>query len=92
MINQLTTLKPSGISVHTVEFNVSSNTNTIEERDTAIFRRCDMKEIVQRVKEAGGQVVSSFRKCRRREDKFVDISPYLSNKSQISFALKYLRL
>lgn len=75
-VNQLATLKPGGISVHTVEFNVSSNTNTIEQGDTAIFRRCDMEEIVHRVEEAGGRMICAFQRGRRAGDKFVDVPPY----------------
>lgn len=37
--NMLKTLKPGGIAVHTTEFNLSSNEDTITEGDNVIFRK-----------------------------------------------------
>lgn len=76
LIKQMEILKSGGIAVHTVEFNVSSNTDTIEEGDTAIFRQCDIEEIAASVNQHGGKMVCSFKRGNRVGDHFVDTPPY----------------
>ena len=75
-INQLNVLKSGGISVHTVEFNVSSNEDTIEMGDTAIFRKCDIENIAACVNASGGEMVCTFKNGWFAGDKFVDTPPY----------------
>lgn len=50
------TLKPGGIAVHTTEFNVSSNDDTVEEGDTVLFRQKDFDILVDRLRSQGHQV------------------------------------
>jgi tetratricopeptide (TPR) repeat protein len=40
--SSLRVLKPGGIAVHTTEFNLSSNTDTIESTHLSLYRRCDI--------------------------------------------------
>ena len=54
--NSLDTLVPGGVAVHTTEFNLSSNDDTIESRDLSIFRRRDMDELAKRLAAAGHDV------------------------------------
>jgi hypothetical protein len=47
------TLRVGGLAVHTTEFNLSSNNETLEQGDTVIYRRRDMEELVQCLRDRG---------------------------------------
>ncbi|SIT50131.1 conserved hypothetical protein [Paraburkholderia piptadeniae] len=49
-------LKPGGVAVHTTEFNLSSNDETIKEGHTVLYRRRDLEELVERLRTAGHEV------------------------------------
>jgi len=49
------TLRIGGIAVHTTEFNLSSNDETVESGHTVIYRRRDMEELIRRLRERGHQ-------------------------------------
>jgi len=51
------TLVPGGLAVHTTEFNLSSNEDTVETAGLSIFRRRDMEELTARLTAAGHEVV-----------------------------------
>ncbi len=53
------TLKPGGIAVHTTEYNLSSNDETIESPGLSVFRRRDIDALVQRL-ESNGHHVEPF--------------------------------
>jgi hypothetical protein len=46
-------LTAGGIAVHTTEFNVGSDTDTIEEGDSVIYRRRDILGLCERLRRAG---------------------------------------
>jgi hypothetical protein len=50
------TLVPGGVAVHTTEFNLSSNDETLESPSLSIFRRRDMEELAARLTAAGHEV------------------------------------
>lgn len=50
------TLVPGGIAVHTTEFNLSSNKDTIESPILSIFRQRDMEDLAARLTAAGHEV------------------------------------
>ena len=54
--NCLATLKPGGISVHTTEFNLGSNTNTLEAPELVLFRKQDIERIIEELADAGHHV------------------------------------
>jgi SAM-dependent methyltransferase len=54
--NSMKVLKPGGVSVHTTEFNVCSNNDTVESGDTVIFRRRDIEELIKRLTDEGYHV------------------------------------
>ncbi len=76
--NQLDTLKPGGWAVHTTEYNISSENETIaEDRNTVIFRRSDISAFVDWAKEEGHYVEPlDFSLGNRPEDFSVDLPPY----------------
>jgi hypothetical protein len=51
--NQLKTLKPGGWSVHTTEYNISSNDETQENNDTVIYRQRDIEKIIAELRYEG---------------------------------------
>lgn len=54
--NQMECLRPGGIAVHTTEFNLSSNTDTISEGDSVIYRLRDIEEAILRLQSKGHHV------------------------------------
>jgi len=75
--NQLETLKPGGWSVHTTEYNVSSNDETQENNDTVIYRQRDIEQIVHELRNQGHFVEEvSFALGGLPEDFMVDTEPH----------------
>jgi FkbM family methyltransferase len=77
--SQMACLKPGGIAVHTTEFNLTSEDETIEEGVTVIFRRRDIDEMVCALEAAGHHVEPvSYVLGQTKDDQTVDIFPYTS--------------
>lgn len=75
--NQMACLKPGGIAVHTTEFNLSSDDETIEEGVTVVFRRRDIQQLIASLEAAGHHVEPvSYVIGQSAEDRSVDIFPY----------------
>ena len=72
------TLRVGGIAVHTTEFNLSSNEDTVETGVTAIYRLRDINELVQRLRDRG-HIVKAFIVAPNSHywDFHVDVPPYL---------------
>ncbi len=71
------TLRIGGIAVHTTEFNASSNTDTLTEGPTVIYRRRDIEKLVARL-QARGHHVEPFEvgPVAHHLDYHVDVPPY----------------
>ena len=52
----LATLRPGGVAVHTTEYNLSSDTDTIDSQHLCLFRRQDIDRVVDRLTAAGHRV------------------------------------
>jgi len=77
LINNLETLKPGGIAVHTSEFNLSSNEDTFESRDLCIFREKDYRKTVEKLEKMGHYVYPlDLKKGNEPLDNYVDTPPY----------------
>ncbi len=75
--NMLNVLKPGGIAVHTTEFNLWSNSETIETGDNVIYRRRDLEEIADWYREHGHEIELSFKRGDTEEaDMYLDVAPY----------------
>lgn len=71
------TLKPGGIAVHTTEYNLSSNDDTIERGPTVFYRRRDMEELIDRLRSRGHDVQPfSVAPHAHPLDFHVDIPPF----------------
>jgi hypothetical protein len=70
-------LKPGGVAVHTTEFNMSSDTDTVEEGPTVLYRQSDIHRLIQRLV-ACGHVVEPFSIAPDTHvlDSYVDTPPY----------------
>lgn len=54
--DSVATLKPGGIAVHTTEFNLSSDDETIETPSLSIYRKRDIAQLIARLEDAGHEV------------------------------------
>ena len=72
------TLKPGGIAVHTTEFNLSSNDDTLESKGLSIYRRRDIEELIARLERAGHRVAPiDWTIGEGFVENVVDLPPYL---------------
>jgi SAM-dependent methyltransferase len=71
------TLRPGGVAVHTTEFNLSSNEETIIDGPTVIYRKRDIESLIQRLRDRG-HIVSDLRIAPDVDplDFYVDAPPY----------------
>lgn len=75
--NVLNVLKPGGISVHTTEYNLSSNERTYTEGNSILYRKKDLIEIVEWMREHGHEIEElDLRTGDKEGDLFTDSFPY----------------
>jgi len=71
------TLAPNGIAIHTTEFNLSSNEETVEAGPTVVYRERDLLALRDRLEAAGHQVAAfDFSPGKGLLDLYVDVPPY----------------
>ena len=76
MKNMLQTIRSGGVAVHTTEFNLSSNEDTIKAGDAVIFRRRDIEELRDWFASQGHLMVATFGRERTEGNSFIDIPPF----------------
>jgi hypothetical protein len=76
LVAQMRCLKPGGVAVHTTEYTVSSNADTIDTGGTVLYRRRDIEALVQRLRRAGHAIDIDYTEGTTPEDLHVDIPPY----------------
>jgi len=74
--NTMRCLKPGGIAVHTTEYNLSSNIETVEKGQDVIYRRRDLEEIAEHLRAGGNSIDLDFTLGTGPFDLHVDVSPY----------------
>ncbi|USI72365.1 methyltransferase domain-containing protein [Sphingomonas morindae] len=75
--NSLQTLKIGGVAVHTTELNLSSNSDTLEEGGTVLFRRKDFERLCLDLVSLGHEVAQiKFDQGEQPLDRHVDMPPY----------------
>jgi SAM-dependent methyltransferase len=75
--NSLHVLKPGGVSVHTMEFNVNDG-ETVDHWPTVLFQKQHLLDLAERLRTKGFAVYElDFEKGRGILDGFVDLPPYL---------------
>jgi len=84
--NSLATLKPGGLAVHTTEFNLDSNTDTVEVPTLSIFRKRDFEALALRLTSAGHRVLPlNFHPGDRELDAYVDAAPFTPQHLKLLF-------
>ncbi|RQV56086.1 class I SAM-dependent methyltransferase [Burkholderia cenocepacia] len=74
------TLKPGGVAVHTTEFNLISNDDTVDSGPTVIYRKRDIEELAQRLRARGHDVMPIVIAPNDYPlDFHVDAPPYINN-------------
>lgn len=80
VLNMMRCLKPGGVAVHTTEFNVLSNTDTIEKGWTVAWRRKDLQEVAEKLHQAGHRMeVLDLSPGHGFADHVIDEPPYKGN-------------
>ena len=75
--NSIACLKPGGWAIHTTEFNLSSNEDTVDNVGTVLFRRRDLEALAARLTAAGHKVATfDFEPGTQPVDLYVDMPPY----------------
>lgn len=77
VLKTLECLAPGGVAVHTTEYNVSSNEDTIDGGATSIYRKKDIEELLAKAKSLGYDVSPmEWDIGNLTQDNYVDIPPY----------------
>ena len=75
--NSLRCLQPGGMAVHTTEFNLSSNEQTLETPSCSVYRKKDIEKFVAELSAEGYFVEPlNFNVGQSNVDKVVDLPPY----------------
>ncbi len=75
--NSLTTLKKGGVAVHTTEFNMSSDDDTIEAGGTVLFRKQDIRVLQRLLAIRGHRMLPlNLYPGATEIDAYVDVPPY----------------
>lgn len=86
--NSLEVLKPGGVSVHTMEFNVNEG-ETVDNWPTVLFQRPHLVQLAERLRAKGFSVYEmDFDKGQGILDGFVDLPPYINEKHSRQAHLK----
>jgi hypothetical protein len=90
VINSMKTLKPGGIAIHTTEYNLSSDVQTIDNNPAfVIFRKQDILKLIQELTACGYSVLPlDLSTGEGIADKFVDLPPYFRKKMHLKLWLK----
>lgn len=69
-------LRPNGVAVHTTEFNLSSNNETLTSGPTVLFRLRDIERLASDLRSARHAISIDFTEGDGFADEFVDLPPY----------------
>lgn len=70
-------LKPGGIAIHTTEYNVSSDGDTLESPGLSLYRKRDMQALQERLQDDGCAVLPlNFHAGVQPQDQHIDLPPY----------------
>ena len=89
VINSLNCLRPGGIAVHTTEYNLSSNEETVNEKDVCFYRRKDIERLLRRCESLGHEVSPiNFDSGSLTHDNYVDLPPFKFSKVHLKLKLR----
>ncbi len=88
--NMTRILKPGGVGIHTTEFNLWSNDDTVETGYNVIFRRKDIEELSEWCSRNGFDMPVSFKRGDVEEgDMFLDFPPFGKGKYHLALFVGY---
>lgn len=73
---QMDYVLPGGVAVHTTEYNVSSDEDTVATGGTVLYRRRDIEALVERLAGRGYDVWCDFSQGDTPQDQHVDVPPF----------------
>ena len=76
VLHQMACLRPGGTAVHTTEYVVSSDTDTVEKGGTVLYRRRDIEALAEQLRAAGHEIELDLTEGSAPEDIHVDAPPY----------------
>lgn len=77
VLNTLDCLAPGGVAVHTTEYNVSSDTDTVDGGPTSIYRKRDIQALLKEAKKRKYEVSRmNWDTGNLANDNHVDVPPY----------------
>jgi hypothetical protein len=76
VLAQMDCLRPGGVAVHTTEFLVSSDVDTVETGGTVFYRRRDIEALAARLRRAGHDIEVDYTPGSSAEDVHVDVPPF----------------
>lgn len=83
LIDSLDCLKPGGIAVHTTEFNVSSNEDTLEVGENVLYRKRDIEALDYRLRKLGCAIEAlDFDAGSEQHDIAFDYAPFYTHGRQ----------
>lgn len=75
--NSVNCLKPGGWAIHTTEFNLSSDDQTVDHLETVLFRKRDLLRLAARLRAQGHYVADfDFDPGSLPIDDYIDLPPY----------------
>ncbi len=74
--NMTKCLKHGGIGIHTTEFNLSSEEDTIEYGGNIIWRKKDIEEIQRELHQVGCEMNVSYQRANTKINSYIDMPPY----------------
>lgn len=70
-------LKPGGFAIHTTEYNISSNDETVDDQYTVLFRQRDFEALAARLTAQGHTVFPiNYDPGAEPVDQYIDVAPY----------------
>lgn len=76
VVAQMDCLKAGGIAVHTTEYLVSPDDDTVEAGGTVLYRRRDIEELASRLTRLGHVIDVDYTEGTTPDDLHVDVPPY----------------
>ncbi|MDX1923722.1 MAG: hypothetical protein SFT91_00560 [Rickettsiaceae bacterium] len=79
ILDSVNSIKPGGVAVHILEYNLSSNEGTIFEGSVVLFRKKDIQKIVTNLVQKGHEVYLNLNPGSGKLDYYIDPPPYKPN-------------
>jgi len=75
VLRSMAFVAPGGVGVHTTEYNVTSDAETVETGPTVLYRRRDLTELAERLQREGYRITLDLSEGETPADRHVDVPP-----------------